>query len=310
MKAHLNGTVSSDMLTGLFAEKKWISSKFLYDEQGSQLFEQITDLPEYYQTRTEAQILLENLSAWKSVFRKPAALIELGSGSSKKTKILLDHVPNIESYIPIDISEEFLADTVTQLQASYPGIHIQGLSTDYTQPFTLPDFKGKKKIVFFPGSTIGNFEPREAELFLENIRSLLNPGDQLIFGVDRKKDEAVLKAAYDDAAGVTAAFNKNLLTRINREHEAAIDVDSFSHVALYNPTAGRIEMHLESSREQVLTLGGHTIEVKKQERIHTENSYKYDPEDIIRLGRASGFLLRRVVSDEREYFSVCLMEVV
>ncbi|WP_035531220.1 L-histidine N(alpha)-methyltransferase [Halobacillus kuroshimensis] len=310
MKTHLNVKAPSNILSGLFEEKKWISSKFLYDEQGSQLFEQITDLPEYYQTRTEARILLENLSTWKSVFHEPSALIELGSGSSKKTKILLDHVKNIESYIPIDISEEFLADTVTQLQTSYPEIHIQGVSADYTQPFTLPDLKGKKKVIFFPGSTIGNFEPGEAERFLGNIRSLLEPGDELILGVDRKKDETVIEAAYDDAAGVTAAFNKNLITRINREHEASIDVESFSHVAFYNSSAGRIEMHLESVRDQVLSVGGHTIEVKKQERIHTENSYKYDPEDIIQLGRSSGFLLQRVVSDEREYFSVCLMEVV
>ncbi|WP_226577966.1 L-histidine N(alpha)-methyltransferase [Halobacillus litoralis] len=299
----------SDMAVGLTGKQKSIPAKFLYDEKGSQLFEEITDLPEYYQTRTESEILLDNIEVWQKIFNQPTALIELGSGSSKKTKILLDHMKGITSYVPIDISEEFLSDVVTSLQSQYPEIAVEGISADYTQPFSLPVLEEVQKVVFFPGSTIGNFEPEEAVGFLSNIRSLLQAGDRMIMGVDRKKDRATIEAAYNDQAGVTEAFNKNLLTRMNREFGADFDIDAFDHVSFFNEIEGRIEMHLQSRTNQAVRVEGETIVFRAEERIHTENSYKYDPGDMVRLAKASGFQLRTVVSDERDYFSVCVLEV-
>ncbi|UOR12876.1 L-histidine N(alpha)-methyltransferase [Halobacillus amylolyticus] len=303
-------TFKTEILKGLTRERKYISSKFLYDKKGSQLFEKITELPEYYQTRTEATILSGNIEWLKDSFQKTTALIELGSGSSTKTRILLENIPGIQAYVPIDISPEMLSNTVDQLKKSFPNIQVTGVSADYTEAFSLPDLDAdaEQKVVFFPGSTIGNFEPEEAIRFLQSIRALLGTGDRMILGVDRKKDIDTLEAAYNDQAGITAAFNKNVLTRIKRELETDLDIQAFSHYSFYNSTAGRIEMHLRSKKDQTISIEGESITFKKGETIHTENSYKYSEAEIETLSRKSSFTLMTTLSDADRQFSVCILE--
>ncbi|QKS72469.1 L-histidine N(alpha)-methyltransferase [Paenalkalicoccus suaedae] len=297
------------MLQGLMSEPKTISAKYFYDERGSALFEAITALPEYYQTRTEASILEASLPKLASYMDRPVTLIEYGSGSSAKTRILLEHLSNVNTYIPIDISEEFLAQTVQQLSLDFPAIRVTGVSADYTLPITLPPSQSEKRVVFFPGSTIGNFEPDEAKAFLANSRHMLHAGDLFLLGVDRKKDVSVVEAAYDDSAGVTAAFNKNVIARLNRETGAKLDESAFSHVAFYNKRKGRIEMHLKVRSDQDMQGLGAGIQFSEGELIHTENSYKFDESDIHELAVAAGFTVREILSDEKEYFSVCVLEV-
>lgn len=302
-------TLSRGMVEGLNSTPKYIPSKYLYDEKGSLLFEQITELPEYYQTRTEASILRMYAKDLGLYFDCSTTLVELGSGSSTKTRILLNSMDQIKAYIPIDISEELLTHTIYQLNEDYPEMEVLGVSADYTQSFTMPIFQTKQKVFFFPGSTIGNFEPEEAAVFLLHIRSLMSTGDRLIIGMDRKKKRSVIEAAYNDEAGVTAAFNKNLLTRLNREMEGTMNEEAFSHVSFYNEEEGRIEMHLKSEENQMVKVNGEDVYFAKEETIHTENSYKFNLEDIQLLSDKSGFTLKQVFSDEQEYFSICVLEV-
>lgn len=301
-----------DAIHGLAASPRRLPSKYFYDEEGSRFFDAITELEAYYPTRTEQRILEDNLDAIADQIGENAVLIEYGSGSSTKTQLLLDRLSpqdgrsGLASYVPIDISEEHLLKTANALRAAYPTLRIEPVAADYTQPFTIPDDPDhrRKRVVFFPGSTIGNFEPQEAQSFLAQIADVAGPGGGLLIGVDRKKDVAVLERAYDDPEGVTAAFNRNLLVRLNREVGADFDLDRWAHKACYNSDEGRVEMHLVSLGDQTVHLGGQAFSFQDGETIHTENSYKYAPGELEALADNAGLTLVHDWADERHWFGV------
>ena len=301
---------ASDVLAGLSARPKRLSPKYFYDEAGSRLFEQITELPEYYPTRCELAILREHGADIARFIPAEAALIEFGSGSTRKVRILLAAAPSIAAYVPVDISSEMLAQEAAELRRDHPRLAVMPVVADFTEPFRLP---GAVAVLphtgFFPGSTIGNFEPVEAAAFLRHAGSMLGRGATLIIGVDLIKDEAILNAAYDDAAGVTAKFNLNLLTRINRELGADFDLDAFSHQAFYNAERRRIEMHLASRARQKVKVAGRVIEFRAGETIHTENSYKYTIGSFGALARGAGWTPLGVWTDALGYFSVQALTV-
>ncbi len=294
----------SAVLDGLGRPHKTLPCKFFYDETGSALFDAICDQPEYYPTRTELGILAAAASEIADLAGRGGALVEYGSGSSLKTRLLLDAlVPAI--YMPIDISREHMLAACHTLAQDYPALHLMAVCADYTRPFRLPPTASQnRRLAFFPGSSIGNFAPLEALRFLKQVAQQLSGGDGLLIGVDLKKDPAVLNAAYNDAAGVTAAFNLNLLTRCNRELDADFDLDGFAHRAFYNAAAGRVEMHIESQREQTATVAGHAFTFAAGETIHTENSYKYEPDEFQRLAGQAGFELQRTWTDPGRLFGV------
>jgi dimethylhistidine N-methyltransferase len=325
--AEIESPFMRDVIAGLTARPKRLSPKYFYDEAGARLFEEITALPEYYPTRCELEILRERAfdiarffpagSASKRLPAKPArdadplsqktpqrneseqvpasegtgtALIEFGSGSSKKVRILLAAAPTIAAYVPVDISSQMLVQEADELRRDYPRLEVLPVEADFTQPFALPAaVAGTAHAGFFPGSTIGNFEPHEACAFLRHAGRMLGRGASLIIGVDLVKDPNVLNAAYNDAAGVTARFNLNLLARINRELDGNFDLASFSHHAFYNSERHRIEMHLASNKRQKVRVAGRIIEFRAGETIHTENSYKYSLESFAALARGSGW---------------------
>jgi len=294
-----------DVLAGLTARPKWLAPKYFYDRAGAQLFEQITALPEYYPTRCELAILRDNAAATARFVPDGAALIEFGSGSSQKARLLLAAAPQVEAYVPVDISSEMLAAEADELRRDHPRLMVVPLETDFTKPFRLPaSVAAMPRAGFFPGSTIGNFEPHEACSFLRHAGRILGKGATLIIGVDLVKDAKLLNAAYDDAAGVTAKFNLNLLTRINRELDGTFDLDSFSHEAFYNSERRRIEMHLASKKRQKARVCGRVIDFRAGETIHTENSYKYTLESFGALARGSGWTPVAVWTDADRYFSV------
>ena len=294
-----------DVLTGLTARPKRIPPKYFYDETGSQLFEEITQLPEYYPTRSELAILHEHAADIGRLLSADSALIEFGSGSSRKVRILLAAAPAITAYVPIDISAEMLAEEARQVWRDHPLLVVLPVEADFTKPFQLPArVAAQPRAGFFPGSTIGNFEPHEAAAFLRHAARMLDEGAFLIIGVDLVKDPAVLNAAYDDAAGVTARFNLNLLTRMNRELEADFDLDAFSHQAFYNIERRRVEMHLASRKRQTVRVCGRAIEFRAGETIHTENSYKYTVESFGALARGAGWTPLATWFDPQGYFSV------
>jgi dimethylhistidine N-methyltransferase len=241
----------------------------------------------------------------------PTALVEFGSGSSRKTRILLDAAPAIAAYVPVDISGQMLTEEATALRRAYPRLQVLPVVADFMQPFRLPPaLAGVECTGFFPGSTIGNFEPHEAAAFLRHVRQMLGIGALLIIGIDLVKDAGVLNAAYDDAAGVTAKFNLNLLTRINRELGGDFDLANFSHEAFYNSERKRIEMHLASRKRQKVHVAGRTIDFRAGETIHTENSYKYTLEGFSALARGAGFQPRAAWSDPQGYFSVQALKAI
>jgi len=294
-----------DVLAGLTARPKWLSPKYFYDRAGAQLFEEITALPEYYPTRCELAILRDNAAAIARFVPDGAALIEFGSGSSKKARLLLAAASQVAAYVPVDISSEMLAAEADELRRDHPRLMVLPLETDFTKPFRLPAaVAAMPRAGFFPGSTIGNFEPHEACSFLRHAGRILGKGATLIIGVDLVKDAKLLNAAYDDAAGVTAKFNLNLLTRINRELDGTFDLDSFSHEAFYNSERRRIEMHLASKKRQKARVCGRVIDFRAGETIHTENSYKYTLESFGALARGSGWTPVAVWTDADRYFSV------
>jgi dimethylhistidine N-methyltransferase len=294
---------ASDVLSGLSAPRKWLAPKYFYDERGSQLFEAITELKEYYPTRCELAILREHKAEIARVFGPKTALIEFGTGSTRKVRILLDAATTVEAYVPVDISAEMLWQEARQLQHDYPRLRVLPVAADFTQPFRLPSaIVGLARAGFFPGSTIGNFEPQDAAAFLRHAGRILGARATFVVGVDLVKDASILNAAYDDAAGVTAQFNLNLLTRINRELSADFDVDAFSHRAFYNSERRRIEMHLVSGRRQTVNIAGHVIEFAAGETIHTENSYKYTIESFGLLAQSAGWTPITAWTDG--YFSV------
>lgn len=298
-----------DVLDGLATRPRSIPSKYFYDERGSELFEQITQLEAYYPTRTERQILTTYATEIAEEIGWRSALIEYGSGSSEKTRILLDalHARRaLSAYVPVDISADFLASVADDLRASYPGLPILPVATDYTQGVTLPPLPAdtERRVMFFPGSTIGNLTPDEAQAFLLDLAETLGPGGRLILGSDLAKDREILELAYDDPEGVTAAFNKNLLVRMNRELDADAELDAWAHRAVYDPDAGRVEMHLVSQRDQTLHVCGHSFSFSTGESIHTENSYKYASDALRQLAAEAGFQRHNRWTDPKGWFAV------
>jgi dimethylhistidine N-methyltransferase len=296
----------ADVRQGLGATPKRVPSKYFYDGAGSQLFERITELPEYYPTRSEMQILRDHGAEIAALIPQGAALVEFGSGSSKKARILLKAAPRLAAYVPVDICGEMIEQEAIELRADFPALKVLPVTADITQPFSLPAeaLAAPVRIGFFPGSTIGNFEPHEACAFLRNAATILGKGATLIIGADLIKPADILHAAYNDAAGVTARFNLNLLVRINRELGGGFKLDTFEHHAFYNRERNRIEMHLASLKRQKIRVAGDAVEFRAGETIHTENSYKYSIESLGALARGAGWKPQAAWTDARKYFSI------
>lgn len=295
----------ADLLEGLTSIPKKTSPKYFYDAAGSKLFDQITELDAYYPTRTEMGIMQAEIKKMAKAIGPDALLIEFGSGSSLKTRLLLDHLDDLAGYVPIDISEAHLLETAAALRLLYPDVEILPVAADYTKPFDIPEPSKavQKRVVYFPGSTIGNFEPSEAQAFLQQAAQVAGPAGSLLIGVDLKKDRETLERAYDDPEGVTAAFNLNLVHRINRELAGSFDPAGFRHEAVWNEAEGRVEMHLVSLRDQTPLMCGRPIPFYEGERWHTESSYKYTLDGFATLA-APWFTRRHVWTDDAEYFSV------
>lgn len=297
-----------EVLAGLRSSPKQLPPKLFYDATGAALFERICTLPEYYLTRAELEILTARREEIAALAGARCAVIEYGSGAGVKIRLLLDSVDAV-AYVPIDISGEQLGRVAGQIAEDYPALAVRPLLADYTQPLQLPALPaGARRLAFFPGSTIGNFHPAEATAFLRRVRRTLGDGGALVLGVDRVKDARILDAAYDDAAGVTAAFNLNLLRRLNRELGANFDLERFAHRAFFNRKASRVEMHLESLADQVVTLGGERIAFEAGETIWTESSYKYDESRLTEIAAASGFAIERLWTDGQGLFWVALLK--
>ncbi len=298
-----------DLVAGLTRSTKSASPKWFYDAEGSRLFEEITRLPEYYPTRQEAALLREVAPAWARRFGPDAALVEFGSGASEKTRIVLDAAPDLAAYVPIDISADALDAAARRIDASYPGLKVAPLVGDFLHLATLPVGIGKgRRVGFFPGSTIGNLEPQEAVAFLTAARALLGEDALFILGVDLVKSPDILTAAYDDAAGVTAAFNRNLLVRANRELNAGFDIDAFTHRAVWNADASRMEMHLVATESLQVRIDGQTIAFRKGETIHTENSRKFTEESVRELAVASGWRMSVFETGPEPSVALALLE--
>ena len=295
-----------DVLAGLSAPQKALPCKYLYDENGTRLFEAICESEEYYLTRTELSILEQNIDEIVALLGPKTNLVDLGSGNCLKTRLLLDHLDRPASYSPVDVAHPQLLECSARLADAYPGLVVEPVCADYTRRFTLPPppTGSGATTFFFPGSTIGNFEPQDAGDFLQRIARLCGPADGLLVGTDLKKSPQTLNAAYNDAQGVTAQFNLNLLARVNRELEGGFDLQQFQHLAFYNPSAGRIEMHLMSRRQQTVGVDGHRFSFAKGESIVTEHSYKYTLDQFLRLAARAGFEVAHHWSDERRWFSV------
>lgn len=294
-----------DVWDGLAATPKVLSAKYFYDAAGSELFEGITGLAEYYPTRTELLILDEHGPAIAAALPSGAALVEFGAGSTVKVRRLLRHLRDLTAYVPVDVSGEFLTAQAEGLRRDIPDLVVEPVVADFTRPFALPATLGNApRAGFFPGSTIGNFRPEEAIRLLDTFGTILGEGSQLIVGVDLVKDTDVLEAAYDDASGVTAAFNLNLLTRINRELAGGFPDDSFHHRAFFNATASRIEMHLVSREAQEIDIAGRRFGFAAGESIHTENSYKYSIASFRDLAAQAGWAAGEVWTDPDGLFSV------
>jgi len=295
-----------DVLAGLAAPRKAIPAKYFYDWRGSKLFEAICELPEYYPTRTEIAIMQRHVDEIVRVLGRDTQLVEYGSGASLKTRLLIERArPSL--YVPIDISEPQLRNACMELAQLFPWLNINAVVADFTRPFKLPEFVGvpiRRKAVYFPGSTIGNFTPGEAREFLKGVHGLIGPGGILVVGVDLKKEKRILDAAYDDARGVTAEFNLNLLARINRELGGDFQVQRFRHKAFYDPAKGWVEMHLESLYQQLVHIAGRRFEFKPGETIHTEISCKYTVTEFQDLARGARFHPEQVWTDPANLFAV------
>jgi L-histidine Nalpha-methyltransferase len=285
---------------------KFLPCKYFYDAAGSRLFEQITRLPEYYPTRTELGIMETHAAEMALLLGPDCLLIEYGSGNSIKTRVLLRHLEAPAGYIPIDIASEQLGQAAALLRRHFPALEIRPLCADFTGPLELPEVRrfARRRVVYFPGSTIGNFTPAEAVVLLRQTAALCGAGGGVLLGIDLKKDPRLLERAYNDRQFVTAAFNRNLLTRINRELGANFQVDQFWHQALYNPVQGRIEMHLVSQRDQRVCIGSVPVFFAEGESIRTEYSYKYSLRGLQELAEAAGFKAEHFWSDANKYFAV------
>jgi L-histidine Nalpha-methyltransferase len=290
-------------------QQKTLSCKWLYDALGSRLFDAITALDEYYPTRTETTLLSEIAPEIARIIGAHARIVELGSGAGVKVRLLLDALEQPAAYIAVDISKAALDEATRSLANERPELHVTPVLADYTRPFALPRDEGRGATLgFFPGSTIGNFAPAQAIAFLTQLRRQLGRGALLLIGVDRKKNRAVLERAYDDALGVTAAFNLNLLARINRELAGNFDLTRFRHKALWNEAQGRIEMHLVSVAAQTVEVAGRRFDFQKGETIHTENSYKYSVDQFQRMAASAGWKARAAWTDAEDLFSLHLLQ--
>ena len=295
-----------ELLDGLRQPEMMISPKYFYDERGSQLFDEITRLPEYYPTETELGIMQDNIGEIASLVGKQASLIEFGSGSSLKTRILLQHLDELAAYVPVDISEDHLLQSAQQIREEFPHLDVLPVVADFTQPFRLPSPKVMpvRNVVYFPGSTIGNFTNDAAQELLAVMHGEAGAGGALLIGVDLQKDPAIIEAAYNDSAGVTAEFNRNMLRHLNREFGADFDLDAFSHSAEYNEEEGRVEIRLVSEQDQEFTLGDESFSIGKNEAILTEYSHKYTLDGFAAMAETAGFRVARVWTDADRLFSV------
>lgn len=303
------GDLLGEVLGGLTCQPKRLPPKLFYDRHGSQLFDAITRLPEYYPTRTEIGILRSQGAAIAAHLGHDSVLVELGSGSPLKIRVLLDCLrPAV--YMPVDISREHLRDSAGHIARDYPKLRVEAVCADYSAGLQLPDLPlDAARAAFFPGSSIGNFEPLAAVGLLRQVGQALGPGGALLIGVDLKKGRQRLDAAYNDSQGITAAFNLNLLTRINREASADFDTSRFAHRAFYNDEAGRIEMHLVSTCRQRVRVDGQHFRFDAGESIHTESSYKYSVDEFQALGTSAGYLAEQVWTDPGHLFSVHCLRV-
>lgn len=300
----------AEVLAGLAERPRTIAPKFFYDDAGARLFEQICEQPEYYLTRAELEILGARGREIAALAGPGCALLEFGSGAGVKVRLLLDALERPVSYTPIDISRRQLGHVAAAIRRDYPALGVHPVCADYTARFDVPDLPVRaRRVAFFPGSTIGNFHPAEATSFLRRVRRVVGPDGALILGVDRVKDPAMLHAAYNDVAGVTAAFNRNVLVHLNRELGADFDPGRFRHVAFFDPDAGRIEMHLESIESQWVPVAGVRIPFAAGERIWTESSYKYDEPRLDALVAGAGFRIEGLFTDEGDRFWVAFLVV-
>ncbi len=316
-QAHLAALVDLSPSTAEFRDAVWcglsqpqksIPAKFFYDREGSRLFEAICETPEYYPTRTEKALLAHIAPEIGALVGPGRTVVEYGSGAGEKIRTLLDNLDGPAGYVPVEISRARLIEVVDELAAAYPNIQIAPVCADYTKPFALPRMGAEPSwLGFFPGSTIGNFTLPQATQFLSQARRMLGCGSHFVIGADLRKDERVLNAAYNDAAGVTAGFNLNLLARINRELDGTFDLNGFAHRAFYAPEQGRIEMHLVSLRAQRAAVGERIFVFSEGETIHTENSYKYDLEQFRGLAASAGWSHRKMWTDPDNLFSVHLL---
>ncbi|MEN3793808.1 L-histidine N(alpha)-methyltransferase [Fulvimarina sp. MAC3] len=295
----------ADVLEGLSRKQKTLPSRWLYDDEGSELFEAITAVDEYYPTRTETQILTDNAAEIGAVFGRKAVLIEYGAGAGVKTEIVLSALEAPECYVPVDIAGDFLESSADRLRALFRGLAIRPVTADFTADFDLPDdLPRDNRGAFFPGSTLGNLAQDEARALLSRVRGHVGAGGRFVIGIDLKKDIETLLAAYDDKAGVTAAFNLNILKRINRELSGSFDIQSFEHAARWNPKASAVEMHLVCVNPVRASVGDQTFTFEGGETIHTESSRKYDLDGFSGLAHSAGWSVDRVWSDERSLFAV------
>jgi dimethylhistidine N-methyltransferase len=304
----------AEVLAGLSMSQKALPPKLFYDAAGAALFERICELDEYYLTRAELSILRERAGEIAAAIGPGAALVEYGSGAGVKVRLLLDAMDAagtpFAAYVPLDISREQLVRVVAELSGAYPHVPVVPVCADYTAPLTIPDLPHRaRRVAFFPGSTIGNFHPTEAAAFLHRVRRVVGRDGALLLGIDRLKDTRVLHAAYDDRKGVTAAFNLNILRRLNRELRADFDLAAFRHRAVWDDGACRVEMHLESLAPQVIEVAGERFAMEEGETIWTESSYKYDRPRLDRLVTEGGFRVAKLWTDEHARFWVALLTV-
>ncbi len=296
----------NEILQGLSLPQKALSPKFFYDERGSQLFDAICELPEYYLTRTELEIMRVHMDEIAALVGPEASLIEFGSGSSLKTRMLLERLDRLAAYVPVDISRKHLMAAAGSLAGDYPDVEVWPVLADFMQPFELPNpsVMPLRNIVYFPGSTIGNFSPDQAQSLLKVMHVEAGEGGALLIGVDLQKDTAVIERAYNDDAGVTAEFNLNMLSRINREFGANFNLDLFRHRAIYDEEHGRMELTLVSEREQIVRIAGQSFHFEKGEALLTEHSHKYTLEQFGSMAKRAGFVVDTVWTDPEQLFSV------
>ncbi len=295
-----------DVITGLSQRQKQLSPKYFYDKQGSEYFDRICDLREYYPYKAELALLPKVAKELQAVFEHEQAIIEFGAGSLQKIKPLLDHI-EVSRYVPVDISGDHLQSSCNELQKQHPDLNVKPIVADFTQPIPIGESPNENKLGFFPGSTIGNFSPEEARSFLANAKTSLGNNGRLLIGVDTKKSPYILHNAYNDNQGITARFNLNILERINREIHGDFDTSRFEHYAFYNASKGCIEMHLVCLEKHTVHIDGIAIDFEAGESIHTENSYKYTPDDFSKIAQSADWTIEKLWLAKSNLFSIYLL---